>query len=541
MQRILNVLSYVGMALVFGALILRWGAATAMGLGPEWDQYAVYAAWTGLALVLLYVLGQWREIAAWFQGRNARYGAMTGLSVLVVLGILIAVNYLSVRQNKRWDLTANQQYSLSEQTINLLQNLESPVKFLVFDQETGFERFRTRLAEYEYQSDNVDVEYIDADRRPVQAKEYEIQQYGTVVVEYMGRRERVTSDQEQDLTNALIKVLNPAMLKVYFLSGHGEKDPEDTEREGYSAIADALRRDNYAFEKLVLAQTNEIPEDATMIVIAGPQSDLLEQEVPLLNEYLTERAGKLFVLLDPAENLTEPRPLPRLEGLLKEWGVEATQSVVVDVSGLTRIATMPVGAPPYPNHPITDRFELITMFPMVRAVTPFTAPGNRSGTTFLQTTPRSWAETTLASLGDPETLAPETEKGDLTGPVSIGVAVAVPAPAREEDAQKAEGDQQDAAGDTPREQSPETRVVAVGDSDFVANAYLGVDGNGDLFMNSVNWLAQQEDLIAVRPRQAADRRLTLTANQVNGLFWLSLVVVPAAVLGAGILGWWRRR
>ena len=531
MQRILSILSYVGMALVFGALAVRF-------LRPEWDQYAIYAAWTGLALVVLYTIGQWREIVTYFKGRNARYGAMTGVSVLVVLGILIAVNYVSVRQNKRWDLTANQQYSLSDQTVKLLQELDAPVRFLVFDQETGFDRFRTRLTEYEYQSDNVEVEYIDADRRPVQAKEYEIQQYGTVVVEYMGRRERVTSDQEQELTNALIKVLNPTMHKVYFLSGHGEKDPEDSEREGYSGIADALRRDNYQFEKLSLAQTNAVPDDATMVVIAGPQSDLLEQEVPLLSGYLGTRSGKLLVMMDPSESLTQARPMPRLEGLLKEWGIEATQSVVVDVSGLTRIATMPVGAPPYPNHPITDGFELITMFPMVRAVTPFTAPQNRSATTFLQTTPRSWAETNLASLENPDTLAPETENGDLAGPVSIGVAVAVPAPAPETTPTP---EQQAADADTPEEQSPETRVVALGDSDFVANAYLGVEGNGDLFMNAVNWLAQQENLIAVRPRQAADRRLTLTANQITGLFWLSIVVVPAAVLGAGILGWWRRR
>src|SRR5690606_35859481 len=135
---------------------------------------------------------------------------------------------------------------------------------------------------------------------------------------------------------------------------------------------------------------------------------------------------------------------------------EATQSVVVDVSGLTRIATMPVGAPPYPNHPITDRFELITMFPMVRAVTPFTAPENRSATTFMQTTPRSWAETNLGSLEDPEALAPDTERGDIAGPVSIGVAVAVPAPDRS--GEKPEGQADADASATPEEQSPETRV-----------------------------------------------------------------------------------
>src|ERR671918_2418914 len=196
LKRLLSILSYVGMALVFAALAIRI-------LRPEWDQYAVYASWTGLALVVLYTLGQWREIAAFFQRRNARYGALAGASVLIVLGILIAINYLSTRQNKRWDLTENRQYSLSEQTVKLLTGLNAPVKFLVFDQAQSLERFRPRLSEYEYQSSQVEVEY-------------------------MGRRERVTSDSEQDLTNALIKVLNPQEKRVYFLSGHGEKETTDS-------------------------------------------------------------------------------------------------------------------------------------------------------------------------------------------------------------------------------------------------------------------------------------------------------------------------
>ena len=526
LKRILGILSYVGMALVFGALAVRI-------LRPEWDQYAIYASWAGLALVLLYTVGQWREIVAFFRGRNARYGAMAGASVLIVLGILIAVNYLSTRQNKRWDLTANRQYSLSEQTVKLLQGLEAPVRFLVFDQADSLERFRPRLTEFEYQSDQVEVEYIDADRRPVQAKEYEIQTYGTVVVEYMGRRERVTSDAEQDLTNALIKVLNPEEKRVYFLAGHGEKDPGDSnERTGYSAIVDALRRDNYQWEKVVLAQTNAIPENATVVVIAGPTTDLLEAEVELLRQYLANN-GKLLVMLDPPD-LKQPRPLARLTTLLRDWGVNVTDSIVVDVSGLTNVATVPVAAPPYPNHVITDRFNLITMFPMARAVTAAEgAPGDRTAQPIVQTTPRAWAEVNLASLDNPEGLQPDIDKGDIAGPVPLAVAVATPGKAEEKPVSDTTGGEE--------QRSPETRVAVFGDSDFIANAYLGIEGNGDLFMNTVNWLAQQESLIAIRPREASDRRLTMTANHITAMFWLSVVLIPAAVIGAGVFTWWRRR
>ena len=537
MTRALNVLAWIGTGLVFVAAAVRiLGWADAMTVSPDMDRYAMFASWAGLALVLLNTLGQWRQIIAWFGHRNARYGTLASVSVLVGLGILVAANYLANRENKRWDLTENRQFTLSDQTVKLLQGLTAPVKFVVFERNTNFDRFRTRLANYEYSSRQVSTEYIDPDQRPVQAKEYEIQQYGTVVVEYMGRRERVTTDAEQDITNALIKVLNPSKKKVYFLGGHGEKDTTVSERTGYSGIADALKRDNYEFDKLVLAQTNEIPADATVLVEAGPRTDLLEPEVPLLRDYLN-KSGKLLVLVDPPEDLKQFPSMPRLEALMAEWGLLATKSVVVDVSGRTSVATVPVSAPPYPTHPITERFDLITMFPLVRAIAPTAEiPEGRTPLPFLQTAQRSWSETTMAQLDNPETLAPETDKGDTTGPVTIGMAVAVPNKAPEPP-KPAEG----SAPEPPPPAAMETRVAAIGDSDFASNAYLGVEGNRDLFMNALSWLAQQENLISIRPREAGDRRLTLTAAQTTLMFWLSIVIIPGAVLGTGVYTWWRRR
>ena len=537
MKRLFSMLSWVGVALVAGALVVQRAK-------PDWDQYARYAAWAGLVLVLLYVASQWREIAAQFQKRNTRYGTIASASVLIVLAIVVLANMTSQRYNKRWDLTSNRQYSLSDQSVKLLQSLKAPVKFIVFDKEDAFDRYRTRLSEYSYNSRQVQVDYVDPDKTPVKAREYKIEAYGTLVVEYMGRTERVTNNAEQDLTNALIKVMNPQAKKVYFLSGHGEKDPGKSERDGYSTIADSLKRDNYQFDKLVLAQTNEIPKDATVLVIAGPRTDLLEQEMPLISDYLTSRTGKLLVLMDPPDDFKQPMQMPRLTALLKEWGINATQSVVVDVSGRTSVATVPVAAPPYPTHAITNDFGLVTMFPMVRAMLPETAPQKRSGQSFLQTAARSWAETDFKELvaatsesGNSSALKAEPDKGDITGPVSIGVATEVASTA---EPPKPLGDvgKTDKPDDTPK---PETRVAAIGDSDFAANNYLGIEGNRDLFMNTVNWLAQQESLISIRPREPSDSRLTLTANIRSAIFLLSIFVIPAAVLGAGVFTWWRRR
>jgi ABC-type uncharacterized transport system involved in gliding motility auxiliary subunit len=222
--------------------------------------------------------------------------------------------------------------------------------------------------------------------------------------------------------------------------------------------------------------------------------------------------------------------------LLKDWGVTATNSVVVDVSGRTQVATVPVAGPPYPSHPITDRFQLITMFPLARAMTPITENTTKPAQSFIQTAQRSWAETNLGSLETPNALSPETDKGDIAGPVSIAVAVSMPAP-NAPDAKPASNTDNKSA----EEKKPETRLAAFGDSDFAANAYLGIEGNRDLFMNTVNWLAQQENLIAIRPKEASDRRITMTAVQANTVAWMSIIVIPALVFLTGAYTWWRRR
>ena len=161
------------------------------------------------------------------RGRQARYGTLAGVSVLVVLGILVAVNYIGARQNKRWDLTANKQFSLSDQSRNVLAKLDAPLQVMVFAQEPEFPRYRDRLKEYEYVSKNVTTEYIDPGQEAdASRKQNQVQQYGTIVFNYKGRTERVTTDTEQDITNGIIKVVSGQQRKVYFTQGHGEKDTD---------------------------------------------------------------------------------------------------------------------------------------------------------------------------------------------------------------------------------------------------------------------------------------------------------------------------
>ena len=523
LQSILSILGWVGTACVFGAVAIRF-------VRPEWDQYATWGAWAGLALVVLYTLGQWREVVEYFRRRQARYSAVATVGVLVALAITVAVNYLGTRQNRRWDLTASRQNSLSEQTVKVLQSLTAPVTFTVFDRQTDFDRFRGRLDSYAYNSSQVSVEYIDPDTRPVVAREYDVQAYGTVVVEYMGRRERVTTDTEQDLTNALIKAMSTMARKVYFLQGHGEKDPERTERDGYSAVSGSLQRDNYAVERLVLAQQKEVPADATAVLIAGPTTDVLPEEAEAIRRYLA-RAGKLMVLIDPVIG-ADAAALPNIEALVREWGINPGNSVVVDVSGATNEPSMAVAAT-YPIHAITDRFATLTVYPLARAVEPISGGTNgRIAQAIVETSRQSWAEANLASLSSDTGVAMDEATGDKPGPIPLAAAVSAPSqtPAATETAP--------AAGDAPK---PETRVVVFGDSDFATNAYGGVTGNVNLFANAISWLAQQENLIAIRPTEPEDRRVPMTPGQQTMIMLTSVFALPGLVFAAGIFTWWRRR
>lgn len=534
LNRILGLVGWLGTALVFAAVATRF-------LKPEWDRYAYFGAWAGLVCVLLYTLGQWREIVRIFARRQARYGTLAGASVIIVVGILIAINYLASRQNKRWDLTASKEFSLSEQTVKVVRNLDAPVRILVFAQEPDFDRYRDRLREYEYNSKKLSVEYIDADKKPVLARQYQVQSYGTVVLEYKDRTERVTSDTEQDLTNGLIKVITGRQKKVYFVQGHGEKDTVNSERTGYNTIAAALGRENFTVDKLVLAQQSEVPSDASIVIVAGPKTDVFPQEVDALRKFL-RKGGKAFFLIDPPDK-GETGSLPNLSGLLHDWDIEIGNNIVVDVSGMGQLigtdASVPVAAS-YPSHPITERFNFLTAYPLARSVSPITGGvEGRNAQTFIETSPRSWAETDINQLVTSGKVALEEAKGDKPGPISVAAAVSAPAPEPAET--PASQDKTAAVADKSESQKPETRVAVIGDSDFAANFGLGIQGNRDLFLNTVNWLAQQENMIAIRPREPEDRRITLTADQQRRIFWLSLVIIPGLIFGSGVYTWWRRR
>ncbi len=525
-NRMLSLVGWLGTAMVFVAVAIRFGY-------PAKEQWAYYLAWGGLVCVLAYTLGQWREIAKVFSRRQTRYGTLMGVSIVVVLAILVAINYIGARQNKRWDLTANKQFSLSDQSRSVAAKLDSPMQVQVFALEKDIPRLQEKIKEYEYASKKISTEYLDPEKKPSAAKQSNVDRVPTIIFNYKGRSERVNADGEQDLTNAIIKVVSGQQRKLYFTQGHGEKDTVSSERDGYNIIATALGRENYTVEKLVIAQQGAIPDDAAVVVVAGPRNDFLAPEVEALKKYL-DKQGKLLLELDPPDKPDSPA-LTNLIALAHDWGIQAGNNIVVDVSGMGRAigtdASVPIVAPPYPAHPITQRFGMMTAFPLAREASPVSGGVNgHVAQSFIETGPRSWAEADIKALMTSGAVSLDESKGDKKGPIPLGSAVSAAAAAA---APPKPGET-----DAPK---PETRVAVIGDSDFATNGTLGMPGNRDLFMNTIGWLSQQDNLIAIRPKEADDRRITLTATQEANIMWLSLLIVPGCVFGAGVYSWWRRR
>jgi ABC-type uncharacterized transport system involved in gliding motility auxiliary subunit len=534
-KKLVGLLGWLGVALVVAAVGLRFFAR------PDWlawsGQWSQYLAIAGLVVTVLYGLSQWRDIGRSMQGRGTKYGSIAVGSVLVFLGILVGINWIASRENKRWDLTSEGQFGLSDQTKKILTELKKPVAIKVYYTAQGgatLESLRDKIGEYQYHSRQLTADYVDAVKEPMRAREDKIEAVPTLIIQYDGRTERTSSADESAVANALKKVIEGKAKKVYFVQGHGEHDSTQSDAKGYSRFADALKTDNFEVATLTLAQEGKVPDDATAVVVAGPKFDYLAPEIEALRVYL-KKAGKVFLMVDPGEKSDSP-PLTNLVAFAKEWGVDLGNNIVIDQTGYGQLvgtgAATPIAMPSETFHAITrDLDKVMTGFPVARSATP--VPGGANGRTaqsLLQTAPQSWAETDLKELyagGARPALNPD--KGDLPGPVMMAAAVSASAPDAPEPA-------------APELPKSETRVVIVGDSDFLTNNFLNrIPGNQDFGLNIANWLAQQENLISIRPKDPENRPLTMTATQRGFTFWLTLVIIPVLLIGNGIRVWWRSR
>ncbi|WP_425340806.1 GldG family protein [Crocosphaera watsonii] len=385
---------------------------------------------------------------------------------------------------------------------------------------------------------------------------------------------------EIELTNAIATIQKDYIPKIYVLQGHGEYSLEANPEGSLSEASKSLESKGYEIKTLNIVENGGIPDDANVIIIASPKRELFDQEVTALQEY-SKQGGNLLLLLDP--NID-----PGLDPILKDWGIKLDNRIVIDGSGAGNIVGLGPTTPfitNYGNHPITEEFtNSISFYPLSRPVDTIEVE-NVQGTSLLVTSEQMWAESNLDS--EEVTFDPQE---DISGPFDLGVALTRTIPSEtvenevkednKAEAEKTDNNQESSAknnddidntnkneteknNDSPPKETDkvtdsnkdetennnnvnkdkiESRLVVIGNSTFATNNLFNQQLNGDVFLNSVQWLSNQdEQTLSIRPKQAKDRRLNLSPFQATIVPILSLAVFPLLGLIAAGITWWRRR
>ena len=565
---------------LFGLILLAFGILGGLVTG-DWNALYVLVHLIGGASMLgLYLFTHIENLRESVTGRRSQYATNTVVYTLVTLAAIVLVNYVGAQNEARYDASEQGIFSIAPQTRELLAGLDSDIEALAFFREAEGAGAEQLLETYAAESERFTYTMVDPDKRPELAQQYEVTQYGTLVLDRGDETTRITELSEEALTNALIRLMAAEGKRIYFTTGHGEPDLEARETpDGLGQLKAALENEGAAVRPLLLATLPDVPADADLLVVAGPQRAFLDNEIETLRRFL-DRGGRALLLI-------EPRASAELVALLGERGVAVGDDVIID-QVVQLFAGPTVGVEPvvsqYGSHPITQAFAQNTLFRLARSVKP--APETPAGvtvTTLASTSPASWAESNVDQVFETGEVDPE---GDEPGPVSLAVAVSIDASALQwtepaietapettaaggdeanpEDpaaaAQEPEpsagdvaGAPPDAAGgaepDAPQEPAGsgppadlEGRLVVVGDAEWVNNSRLSLLYNEDLALNMVGWLTGgAEETIAIRPRARRASRISLTEAQGWAVFYSTVLLLPELVLLSGLVIWWRRR
>lgn len=466
------------------------------------------------------------RVRAALTGRQARYGSNAIILGVAFIGILVAINYLVYMNPTRWDFTETGKFTLMPETIETIDRLPGKVSiFGFYTPEYSTDQADALLDQYKLHSDGkIEYRFIDPREDPLTAERYNVTQPGTIVLVLDDHQEQINLVDELEITGALVRLISPGDRKVYFITGHGEYDPDGMGEVSYSRVKSTLEAKNYTIEKLNLISVGEIPPDAEVLIIAGPRIPLSQEEVDLLGAYV-EKGGSMIVMEEPLP-MTDfgDSPDPLAEYLTTRWGITLGQDMVVDPNS-SLSAYWPFNGL-YGDHIITNGMQtLTTMYPTARSVTP---DGSVVTSARMQdlvlTAVESWAESDLQTLTEsagsegPPPIQPD-EGDDLLGPVTLAVTL--------EDFEK------------------QTRLVVFGDSDFASDeAFYFTPGNLNVMVNSVDWASAQETLIDLTPKEDIPRILIpLERISMNLIFLASVILLPGLVLIAGIVVWvqrWRR-
>ncbi len=452
------------------------------------------------------------------KARQTKYAAYATIYILVVIAAIAIVNVLANRYNKSYDATANKRYSLSDQTAKIVKGLNQDATITYFDQGTRFAHAKDLLGQYANLSTKVHVDYVDPDKKPQEARQAGIKNYGTAMVQIGAKQEEAKSLTEEGITGAFIRVLKNTTRTVCFVTGGGEHQIDDSDHNGYSQLKELVGKDNYQAKSIDLLQKAEVPGDCTALIIGGPTRDYQQPEVDAIKKYV-EDGGRALFMLDPPLKMGRSVTADNdaLTSLLQIWGVTLNKDLILDLNPIGQL----LGVGPqvalvrsYESQAIVNGLKgTATGFPLVRSI----EVKNGDKTSVQKLFDSSDSSLATFNLNSPA-IDPNDPK-NKKGPLTIAAA---------------------GTYDTGK-QGSQGRFVVIGSSSWAANSFLKFNGNSDLALNTIDWLSSDEDLISIRPKAEEDRHITMTRAQLNLVRITSQFLLPLVVVFAGVSVWWRRR
>jgi ABC-type uncharacterized transport system involved in gliding motility auxiliary subunit len=454
----------------------------------------------------------------WLKARQTRYTAYAFVYIVVVLVAIVVANVLANRYDKSWDTTRNKQYSLSEETAKLVKGVKEPVTITYFNRTTRFAQGKDLLDEYKDISPNVHVDYVDPEKDPMVARADGVQSFGSAVVQVGDKKEIAASMDETGITGALIRDIKTSTRTICFVSGSGEHQIDDSGRDGLSKWKDSLAQDTYETRTINLITQAEVPSDCTALVVDGPTHDYQQPEVNAIQKYV-ENGGRALFLMDPPLQLRSYQVADNdaLAAMLAGWGVTLDKDLILDlnpIGQLTGMGPQVALVTSYQTQPIVAGMKgSVTGFPLSRSL-----QVHDTAKTSVQTLFDS-SDTSLATSNLNSPAIKVSDPGNKKGPLVLAAA---------------------GTYDTGKSGS-QGRFVVVGSSMWADNGFITFNGNSDLALNAINWLASDEDLISIRPKPPADQHITMTRAQTRMVIVTSQFVLPLFVIFVGGFVWWKRR
>ena len=440
---------------------------------------------------------------------RARMLMQNGVFVVLLIALVTLLAYFAREYRAEYDLTQNARNTLSQQARDVLAKLGGPVRVTVYatrQDARGDARKQVQdfLTPYQRIKPGISVNFVDPREEPKLAQAAGIRVNGESVVDYNQKSEHLTDYNEQSFINLLMRLARSGERLVMALDGHGERRLNGVANHDLGEFGKQLAAKGFKTNSLNLATAQEVPANASMLLIASPQVDMQPAEVQKIKQYV-QKGGNLLWLIDP-------EPLRGLQPVAELLGLTLGPGTVVDPEAAKLNASPTVAiAANYGRHAITENFQLNTVFPFARQIG-VPDGGDWRATRLIEVAPRGWVE-----MGKLDGAIAFDKARDVPGPVNIAVALERNVNERVQ------------------------RVVVIGNGNFLANTYLGNGGNLDLGVNVINWLAGDDTLITIQPRPSLDSGLDLGIGARYLILFGFLIVLPLAFATTGVLIWWRRR